>query len=376
MARTVLSILISICFAAVASAQTLSLPLDGYYHPGRYMPVRFEAAGVAGADVRLAAAGAVTTLIPTAATGVAPFLILGPPPNPLPFSQPLHELGESDKLVGFTTDVPAIAMKMFPPGTVVPVKLNSDFPIAGDEAAWGTLDGLVVNAEIAGKFSAAKLLAFGVSVAVVASDASPPDRKLPWTWEDGYWVVMAPKPILALPGDRAYEPIAGWNPGRPADYRRQVTLAACILAVGLIGATMFRTRWSLFFAGGLAISFALAARGWQGEQSPVNRLSRTDEHAGIPAVWDDWAFERALVDCDDVRVFTSSDLPMLPLSGGPEDLTLVCESNGNPQNFSFSLRRDQAAAFVARSIHGTDLASSEPSPRNMTPAAGFDSSKR
>src|ERR1051326_1575967 len=135
----------------VVLAQSVSLPLEGYYRMGRYMPIRVKAQVAAAGSYELTAPGMVPIRIRAdrAIDAVVPALVVRSPVGPFTlrdgstsnaFDLPTHPLGEEQKLVAVIAgenqqiSVPALgganAVVVRPPGLLQ----------AKDVAPWECLD--------------------------------------------------------------------------------------------------------------------------------------------------------------------------------------------------------------------------------------------
>jgi hypothetical protein len=339
-----------LAFFPAAGLADLSLPLNGNYRLGRYMPVRFSGSG---SQILISADGAVTTEITDAIGGVAPFLIYRSPVRGASFSQPLHELSADERLIGFTTDASDIGKVLFPGETVIPVQLDGAAPIPGPTTAWESLDALVLDSS--GKLTSDQitaLLAGGTAIAVKADSptSSAPDTTWPWALEHGFWVLHAPPALSAQASDAAYQPVAGWDQGEPSVYRRHIVLLAVVFAVLLLGIALLRTWWSPLIAVALAAAAVIFVPMWDAMQSPISTKSGTVCVQGTPAVADTWVYQGAYRDCENRLRYSGLAIPILPESGGPQNVTLQCNTVGIPLGFGFHLPANTPGVFVFRAV--------------------------
>ena len=337
--------LIVLILVSVASAANLSLPLDGYYRTGKYMPVRFEAQS---GELRISAEGAITTEIRNPSGGIAPFLIVRSPIRNSPFSQPLHELQANEKLVGYAMDAPGVAEQLFPDAKIIPIRLDPANPLPGFSAWWQTLDAVVLSDTQLHELQDWQALLAGGTTLIVNSSA-PPASEWPWEKETGAWVVRAREPILALAGGETYGPISGWMPGRPAMLRRLVFAAGAIFTILLASISLIRSRWMLVVGvmyGALTAAVAMSIGRLEPDMaSAMGRISVE----GPFCTSDFWRFRRAMRSGDFSESYAGDGLilPMPPTNGDSENMTLAANPRGWPIEFRYRLNRDGAAAFVS-----------------------------
>ena len=378
-----------------------SLPLQGYYRAGRFMPVAFT--GGEGGTVKLAADGAVTTVIDSANDGIAPWLVWRDDVRTDLFGQPLHALSDDERLVGLVGDqVPA---DWFAGKSIVEIRLDSAEVLRGPVAAWQSLDGIVLDYPPSAKVTGA-LVAGGTSVAV-RSGAEPRDG-LPWRHDGDFWVAGSPSNLSMTPSDAVYDCVADWSAQSPPIFRRQVVLVAIVIAIGFLSLGLWRTKWRGdathigrgFNAGmGTAPTPALprdsecrvAGEGEKHDAAVCDSENRGAEEGknrggtpwmGAAAVflgaicavgivaWDRqhqylslatgdiginaspleinrWSFWRSQKQANLRLAWTGQGvaLPALPEHDSPV-IELHCLSDGTPAEWNCSLRKDQTIAFV------------------------------
>src|SRR5208337_186605 len=118
--------------------------LQGYFHPGRAMPVRWEGLQA----VQLSASGAITTRLETVdqSRGVFPWVVIGPnvanvSDRTLP---PLHPLEDSDCLVADVVSNDSDAGSLFPNRRMIAIHVDAD-ELTGPAMAWQTLDAILLT---------------------------------------------------------------------------------------------------------------------------------------------------------------------------------------------------------------------------------------
>jgi hypothetical protein len=339
---SVVALLILLTLVSSASAANLSLPLDGYYRTGKYMPVRFEASPT---ELRLSADGAVTTVVQNPAGGIAPFLVVQSPIRNSPFSQSLHELQPDEKLVGYAIDAPGVAEKMFPGDHVIPLRLDPTNPLPGMGMCWQSLDAVVLDLKQFQELNDWKTLLAGGVTFVVRNPESPDALSWPWQEDGGYWVLRASAPPPAMPSDETYAPMAGWL---PANFllRRTVIVAGVVVVILILAVSLWRMPGVTFSLAAVAISIFLvgAIRGL------IRFAPSTDDYYGVIFVKgeytrdDFWDYTRVGDSGEGSEDLFGLEFPMLAQHGGPEDVRLICDRRGSPEKFDYRL---SAGAYMA-----------------------------
>ena len=110
--KPVLQVFLAALLSNAARAQTISLPLDGYYRPGAYMPAAVNGA----TPVSICATPGVASVAPRSA-GVTPLYVFGATAGRLQCGEQsltIHALADDEKLVGLATQDDALARDLFP----------------------------------------------------------------------------------------------------------------------------------------------------------------------------------------------------------------------------------------------------------------------
>src|SRR5258708_2951548 len=152
--------------SSFGSDLSITLPLGPYYRPGKYIPVHITASitepgnkwlGLAADNVRdalditQAAAPPSVNSKDAPLEGVVPgYVPAGPAKRPKLFGEyspdftvgpDLHLLGDSERLVGWTTPDESFARRLLhAPPKLMPVLLDPATPTQGNPAAWEMLD--------------------------------------------------------------------------------------------------------------------------------------------------------------------------------------------------------------------------------------------
>ena len=356
--------------ATTAQAQVeLSFPLQGYYRPGKYLPVRVRThPGGGGAALLLRAQGAVPVSIDSAARGVdvvVPWLAVetmtdvrwsmegtgGAVEAALTPLEPDQVLVAA---VGASPDEAIVmASPLFPGKKAVTVALTADPPMRGYPAAWQSLDALVIRqAPLPPTLD--ELIRSGVAV-VVASEAAPDDK---WAWQGGpggWWVAPAAAGPQGAIHPKAYAPTHGWHPGWPAPQRRRAVLLAVAFCIVAVAATLWRGGWwAATLVAVVAVAAAAAFAAW-GSRQPMLRTASgmiAVETAG-PAQHDRWDYLRPLRSRELSRPWDQGHTPVFASAAHllGTDLHLRCGPAGRPLDWTWRASAGTTLAFRSRGFH-------------------------
>src|SRR5262245_45389130 len=219
---------------------SISLPLQGFYRPGQYMPVRVSVEhGPSTAEcLQIEADAAIATRLPivngraSAVVPVFPFDTLhrlrwslrdanGSELAGAEVDGALRRLGPEQRLVGSSSGDIDLARELFKDASIVPIRLDPLDPMPGPAASWQSLDvALLDSLPAQNKLEA--LLSGGVIIAT--RSASRPDNRWPWRQVGSLWVL---DPALAGPRMGAadpviFSPVQGWEGEWPLAVRRQI----------------------------------------------------------------------------------------------------------------------------------------------------------
>lgn len=345
------------------AAPTISLPTDGHYRPGRYMPIR-----VAGAThddlIMLLGSGAIPSNIqhPESADFIMPWLIVSDDVPDARWQQAsgpvhhleLHPLADDQRLVGFAGTQEDLARTLFPDSTIVPVQLDESRLLEPVEA-WECLDAVVLSASAAARLDETRraLLLAGGTVIAVRSEAAP-DERWPWKKQGGYWVLRyVPAGPQSMIAPDAYTPTYSWDRGWPTNFRRRLVVVAVLFCIFSLATLLWRSRWtalafvavSLFFLGGLAI--------WYSRQSPILQLSSAVRVEAQPySQFDLWTWQSPVRSAEASFGFSGVAHPVIATLKQIEQthLRLICRADGKPDHFDFHLESMQSLAFLSRQL--------------------------
>lgn len=365
------SVLILLLCAAASAQVKVSLPLNGHYRPGKYMPVRVVAtldnansAAVTLSGTRGSAPDVLPTVLPLIdgrADAIVPLLPLRSPVYQItwsvddgpvrPVAVPLHALSEDQKLVGFTAIDMEIARAIFPEHRIIPMQLDPADPLPGPAAAWETLDAVVFDsgAHVSDARCQA-LLANGTSIVVRSS--TQPDTRWPWRQVGDCWV-LAPRLLgpRAVISEDAYRPTYSWLAGWPRSFRTRIVLAGVLFSLAAILLCLWRWAW-LAVVPLAAVAVALVAW-WRVEQSPLLQVSgAVIIHSSELTQTDRWFYQTSPDPLPAGFAIATLTHPFFasPSHARGIDMTLTCRNDGTPIAFAYQLPPKQRLAFCARQV--------------------------
>jgi hypothetical protein len=333
---------ILIASPVMASVQ-VTLPLQGYWRPGRYMPVRVQGEMEAGV-IEIGGEGAVASRLPLnggRVDAILPVLVMSE--GAIQWSEgvvnrPLRQLTADQRLVGFTTMDLALAQSLFPGETIVPIELALADPIPGPAVAWETLDAIVIDAPLA-EAKRAELVAAGVVVIVRGQATANQPR------------IVGPR--AAAEDLAAFAPVQGWRAEWPAAFRRRIMLSAIIFAIVAVGVSLLRFKYSaLVLVGICALATVVMWMSWRNRPAVLVRWGGIVVRSSEMTQEDLWVYQATASG-------SQSSMPwsgvMHPYFESREDrvamkAVLMCESDGTPSSFSFQLGPGQKIGFLMRSF--------------------------
>ncbi len=381
-----LSFLFLLLLPAFAFAQTqVTLPLSGYYRPGRYLPVAFTVSTTANSRLAIRSDSAVPTIIQLPegrAQGVAPFLPLrrmrearwqiesgGKTSSSAAVAATWRELALDERLVGFADSVePAIGPKLFPDLKIIPAQIEGEQILSSPIAAWDCLDAIVLpSASGLDDAKLAQFLASGTAIAIHSPDA--PDHRWPWMRVDDYWVLQyRPKgPRVADWYPDALIPAQGWHAAWPAPLRYRVILYAvgfCILA---LAATLLPRRYAVLAIIALsAVTVSALALWWRGRSAVLERGGRVIVMSDRLTQQDTWSWRASAAPAADTVAWSGMLRPLFeqPRQDQMMKLSLQCQEDGQPVAFDCTTTAYNVA-FMSRTVApGKPKVDAQPDPRS------------
>jgi hypothetical protein len=348
-----------------AYADDISLPLEGYFHPGRAMPVKWNVSEsvTSGETIQLSASDAVTTQLALSSNprGIMPWIAVGANVGNLlwRFSSgttgemsDLHPLDESDCLVGdFLADDSGIGA-IFPNRRVMTIHLDTE-DLQSPAMAWETLDAMLLTPEEWQKLSPAargQLFAEGITLAV--GDSRKPDAQLPWRRSGPWWIASLELKLPAMINDDAYRPTQGWTTGRSEAFRRRTVLFGAIYCLLAGGACLWRSR--RMPAGFVAISIVAGAAFAidNVHQSPIFQRSGAVLLNGDMTVEDNWIYQVSHRPAEFRVPVGGFVCPIFSDESQAQSARLIlgCDGGGEPVAIEGHLQADEPLALMNRQI--------------------------
>lgn len=349
---------------------TLTLPLQGYFHPGRAMPVQWDLSA-ANASIDLSADGAMSVRMDRvgSSVGVLPWLAVEDNVGNIRwraggaaaagFDRPPHALDDSDRLVATNVDDSSLLKDMLGSSRVVPIRLDTMRPIAGPAMAWESLDALLVTP--AGWLNIPPDLRRGLyaaNVALAVVSVAPPDDALPWRRQGRLWVAQSGIALPSTVDSQTYAPTLGWTAGRSAVFRRRVVILGALFCILAGGVYLWRSRWMPAAMVLLAVVFAAAATWDNRSRSPLAQIVGEMRLRGPSDVADTWLYQLSHRDAD----FSIPVGGLIhPVAGDPQqwpslNLVLHCGADGHPRWLTGHLKADQPLAIMTRWLAPADHA--------------------
>ncbi|HTL28303.1 MAG TPA: hypothetical protein VL282_03745 [Tepidisphaeraceae bacterium] len=350
--------------AARAASLQLSLPAQGYYRSGQYMPVLIR--GGEG-ELTLRADGAVPTRIhrdKNAPDVIVPLLmmrseareVMGSIGDASVRTGPLHALDPRERIVGTTGADAAIAADLFPGERIISIPIDRQFPApAPYPAAWDLLDAVVLEQSPQSLLKNIDVLAeMGVSIAVHADQ--PPDKIWPWKTVGTYQVY---RPIIHAPDfpmvdESYYVSTSGWNPGEELPVRQLVVLTAVLISVLAIGAALLPRRWNVIAIGAIsALGVAAANIFFPTPEPPSMRGDITIVNPDRTRQIDSWSYHRTWQQSNPFRVGFGDLCYPAPASDTQVEqskIVLRCKETGGPQGFDLELPARHTIAMMHRFV--------------------------
>lgn len=346
--------IISICVQV--RADEISLPLGGYYHPGRAMPISWTAST---ASIQFFASDAVTTQLDCANTprGIVPFLILDPKASQISWRSsaasgqvPVHPLDGSDCLIVDTLAKSPDVIALFPNLRTVKVYVDPA-NLLGPAMAWESVDAILVSPVQWQKWTwNFRRQLFSQGITLIVAGGSRPDPLFPWHRENPWWTAS---PNLKLPpviSPDAYAPVDGPSPGRSADFRRRIFLLGviyCLLAGGFL---LLRSRCTPVAFVIVSILAAVVFALDNSRQSPISERSGIIRLASEPPIEDHWFYQVSHRPTDFELPIDGLVHPIFLDESQIQsaNLTLKCNADGRPVEIDGHLRPDDPVALMTR----------------------------
>jgi len=344
-------------------AGALSLPLQGYYRPERYMPVVIIG-GDAAVEFTIGTDLPTMLIPPPRAPVTAPVLMPSGAERQLAWragdaarpSIPLQPLRDDQRLIGVTSPAGASAAAgAFADGEAVVVRLDPVRPLPGPAIAWDALDAIVLDSWPGGIDPAAvpQLLAMGVTIAVMSAEA--PDEQWPWQ-PQGELFVLRPRlagPTGAAFDERVYLPTQGWVATHEPAMRQLVLWAGVLLALLAAATSLWRSRLNLAAMALLVIVAVLLIELYRRGTSPAAERTALISVPADPLMQRDAWTWRKMLRRGQLRL-DAAELSY-PIFASPSHLrvaapVLRCDGDGTPREFVVTLDRDASVALLRRAV--------------------------
>jgi hypothetical protein len=335
------------------AAVEVTLPLNGYWRPGKYTPVRV-AAREAGPSVEINGEGFIPVRLPLRDgrfDGVIPLLIMSEPQGIT--GPPMRQLNPEQRIIGFTTIDIQVAKELFPGDTIIPIQLPPADPFPGPAIAWETLDAVVLDNTISNvtEEKLRELAACGVAIAWRPGEISKR-------------TIIGPR--FASDDLAPFAPVQGWAADWPPAFRRGILLGAIAFSIIALGVGLMRFRYSAII---LILLCASATAGfwffWKSRPTILTQCGSIIVRDGALAQHDLWIFQATASGSTSRMPFSNAMRPyfeskfdriaMKPL--------LLCDESGAPQQFEYHLLAGQKIGFLMRSFIPTPEATLR-EPRN------------
>ena len=351
--------------APVHAQLDVSLPLDGYYRSGRYMPVLLRAGANAPLrDVRLDGQGIVPTVV-SAQGGeiVVPVLVISPSAREIvvrgagtaaPIRLPLRELPSDRQMIGLIREAGDQLLPFIPPApTIVRAELDRAMVREAPPLALEMLQSVLLDdPSLIGDPGA--WLATGVQVLLVGRP--PPDATWPWVEMQGLSLLRVDLlgPRAALIGDDAYLPVQGWSPGRSPALRRQVVLAGVLFSILAVACALApRRAVALTSLAVVTIASCAILHAWHRAHAPLNVLAGqvAVEHGRVTQ-WDAWTYFTSRPRIVASMPFNGAVRPVLVDAAQAESSALRLHWSDDPSGryFEFNAENDARQGFVSRTM--------------------------
>jgi hypothetical protein len=376
---------------------SVTFPLQGYYHPGRYMPVHVTVSPQSAGElnVQLNAPGAISTQVRFDGGKVdatAPWMVVDGRAQTLSWyvyprkgwtqiGTPLKPLAEHQRLIGYAgvdgQAAVAIATLIFPGDYLIPVPLDPAQPMPGTPTAWETLDAAVLDtagAKRVGEAGFASLVAQGVVFAVhTDGKAAAPWPNWPWKREGDWWVMRhhPAGPLTASYSEAVYEPVSSWRSGWPGDVRRAMFLYAVVFSILLMLLALWRPRGAVVGAVLISGAFLGGIIYWGNVHKPIQTTGGKIRIIGKGITQDDdWAYQTCHQRVVSIVRWIDSTRVMFASAGQLDDCMarIVCYPNGDPDFIFYVLPPKMKVALLSRRC-GPKAPSATPLPIITSPLA-------
>jgi hypothetical protein len=329
------------------AAVEVTLPLNGYWRPGKYIPLRVSARD-AGPSIDITGDGIIPVRLPLRDgrfDGTIPLLVMSEPRGI--GERPMRQLTAEQHIVGFTTIDLQFAQELFPGDTIIPIQLSPADLLPGPAIAWETLDAVVLDNAISNvtEEKLRELANCGVAIAWRPGEISKRTLVGPRFAADD----LAP-----------FAPVQGWAADWPLAFRRGILLGAIAFSIIAMGVGLMRFRHSAII---LVLICASGTAGlwlwWKNRPTILTQCGSIIVRDGALAQHDLWIFQATASGSTSrmpwagaMRPYFETKLDRLAMKP-----VLLCDEFGSPQQFEYHLLPGQKIGFLMRSFIPTPQAS-------------------
>ncbi|MDP9174774.1 MAG: hypothetical protein M3O30_13055 [Planctomycetota bacterium] len=359
---------VPIFVTGISRADSVHLPLYGYFHPGRAMPVQWDRAQRSTDDavIDLSADGAIGAhvRIGDSMHGTFAWLVVSDDPHNVQLriaggsetslNAPLHPLEVENRLIASAGADDSLSEDIFPQHQKIRIHLNSTDFLNGPAMAWESLDALILTPAELAAISTKKqqeLLADGIVLAVTGD--LPPSTKFSWQKSGRLWTAATNLPVPPVIEPRAYAPTFGWIGGKSTGIRQRGLLLGAVFCILAWGLGLWRGAWmpvAMFFLSAAAIVVFGIYRDYQ---SPAAITGGKIQLAGLPIAMEDcWIYLRSHKDVEFEQPVDGIVSPVFfdEADFQQENLTFICDSLGEPIFLAGHLQADWPLAIWCRRI--------------------------
>lgn len=346
---------------AGARGAVSSLPLEGYYRPGRYMPVRVEGDGP---GVEVGGRGVVPTVVHGGAGPVVvPVLMVGHFISSLE-RRPLHRLRSDQRLIGTVLGDASSHPAWFEDQDRIVLPIEAGMLLGSSAVAWGTLDGLILDRATYERLGDQRIgLLLGAGTALAVRSARRPDSHWPWQADAaGYWQLQSVAGSLPSGqiNEAAYRPTFNWAGDWPGDFLWQVGILAAGWAVLVLLTGLAPGRRRLVIIGTAAFLAMAGIRTWRRTAPYLQLNGMIVREDGPLSIQDHWFYQTTPQARSAAFAFQDLTWPVFASMDQMNSchIRLLCDATGHPVGFVYHLPAKARLAFVGRRIEST-------TPRNL-----------
>ncbi len=343
----------------------ITLPLQGYYCPNRYLAVKISAEAN---DQVISGAGVIPTAIPSSAPPIVPVLITGSP-HELSFTRadsiPLRPIAENEKLVASNIDAIHIAQPLFPGAKILFIPLDRADSLPGPPAAWECLDAVILDLPAMRRLNDDQISAFlsaGITLAAVSDSAPSPNW--PWRQEGPLWILrhVPIGPAGRIVDGAVYSPTYALQGTWPASTRHTILFAGVLITLLAFAACLLRAKLAMAALITIIATSTVAVALWR--QTLPTTIHGTGKIliTGGPLVQrDTWLYERARETGPQSLPWDGCTHPIFvsPDQIDPSRLRIQIAASG-ALSFEYLARKNETLAFLHRDTQAAPAPTATP----------------